>query len=86
MRALGRTCDQAVSRERMPDRSAGGDEVSVEMTTLEARVIVLEELCRGLSTRLDALDATFKAYGWPIDPLKRQEPAEQESGGEADLS
>lgn len=60
--------------------------MAADITTLEARVIVLEELCRGLSAGLDALEATFKAYGWPIDPLKRQEPAEHEDGGEADLS
>jgi hypothetical protein len=57
-----------------------------EMATLEARVRDLEALCRGMSDRLKALEETFRAYGWTIDPLKRQDPAEHEGGGEADLS
>jgi hypothetical protein len=63
--------------------------MAVDITTLEERVIELEKLCRGMQIRLDALqasfEATFKAYSWQIDPLKRQEPAEHEGGGEADL-
>jgi hypothetical protein len=60
--------------------------MAVDITTLEERVRDLGVLCRSLSRRLDALEETFKAYSMTIDPLKRQEPAEHEDGGEADLS
>jgi hypothetical protein len=60
--------------------------MGVDMATLEERVVALEALCRSMSDRLKALEATFKAYGWTIDPLKRKEPDEHEDGGEADLS
>ena len=83
---MGHTCDQAVSRERMPAESAVGVLMGVHMATLEERVTALEALCRSLSRRLHALEATFTAYSLTIDPLKRIEPAEHEDGGEVDLS
>jgi hypothetical protein len=60
--------------------------VGEDITTLEERVRDLEALCSGMSDRLKALEETFRAYGWTIDPLKRIEPAEHEGGGEVDLS